>query len=114
MTGLSRWRIVRRDEHRHLSCGHLARFPGRLLDHAKAMGILHAVKDESHFWEDRDVKALVETVGQWNRHIAAFVGQYKDRFGGVFVAPIAEFPDFEHLEAEGHRPENGQDGPACD
>ena len=77
----------------------------RLLDHAKAMGILEAVDDESHFWENRDVKALVETVGQWNRHVAALVGQYKDRLGGTIVAPITEYPNFEHLEAEGRKKE---------
>jgi hypothetical protein len=77
----------------------------RLLDHAKTMGILEAVKDEGHFWENRDIKALVETVGQWNRHIAGLVGQYKDKIGGVIAAPIAEYPDFEHLEADGRKKE---------
>ncbi len=77
----------------------------RMLDHAKAMGILESVKDESHFWENRDVKALVETVGQWNRHIAAIVGQFKDRFGGESIAPITEYPNFEHLEADGRKGE---------
>jgi hypothetical protein len=73
----------------------------RLLNRAKAMGILEAVKDEGHFWENRDVKALVETVGQWNTHVAAIVGQLKDRMGRAIVAPINEYPNFEHLEAEG-------------
>ncbi len=77
----------------------------RLLDYAKTMGILEAVKDEGRFWENRDVKALVETVGQWNRHIAGLVGQYKDEVGGLIAAPIAEYPDFEHLEAEGRKEE---------
>jgi hypothetical protein len=80
----------------------------RLLDRAKAMGILEAVKDESHFWENRDVKALVETVGKWNAHIAGIVGQYKDQIGGDFAAPITEFPNFEHLEADG-RKDKGRD-----
>jgi hypothetical protein len=79
----------------------------RLLDHAKTMGILEAVKDESHYWENRDVKALVETVGEWNRQIAGMVGQYKDRLGGIIAAPIAKFPNFEHLEAEGRKNEGG-------
>jgi len=73
----------------------------RLLDHAKGMGILEAVKDESHFWENRDIRALVETVGEWNRHIAGLVGQLKDEIGGDIAAPITEYPNFEHLEAEG-------------
>ena len=84
----------------------------RLLDHANAMGILEAVNDESHFWENRDVKALVETVGQWNSQIAALVGRYKDQIGGEIVAPITDYPDFEHLEAEGRRGERPDDRPA--
>jgi hypothetical protein len=80
----------------------------RLLDRAKALGILEAVKDEGHFWEHRDVKALVETVGQWNSQIAAIVGQYYDRMGGNIVAPIIEYPNFEHLEAEGRKGERGE------
>ena len=75
----------------------------RLLDHAKAMGILESVNDESGFWEKRDVKALVETVGDWNRHIAGIVGQFKDQFRDQIIAPITRFPDFEHLEAEGRK-----------
>ncbi|MGO9114995.1 MAG: hypothetical protein ACLP9L_37770 [Thermoguttaceae bacterium] len=75
----------------------------RLLDRAKALGILESVKDESHYWENRDVKALVETVGHWNRHIAGIVGQFKDQIGGDFAAPITEFPNFEHLEADGRK-----------
>lgn len=75
----------------------------RLLDHAKAMGILESVNDEGHFWENRDVKALVETVGQWNNQMAAIVGQFKDHMCGEVVAPITEYPNFEHLEAEGQK-----------
>ena len=77
----------------------------RLLDAAKAIGILEEVKDGGGFWENRDVKALVETVGQWNRHIAGIVGQFKDQFGGTTIAPITEYPNFEHLEAEGRKGE---------
>ena len=39
----------------------------RLLDAAKAIGILEEVKDEGGYWENRDVKALVETVGSGTR-----------------------------------------------
>jgi hypothetical protein len=75
----------------------------RLLDHAKAMGILESVNDEGHFWENRDVKILVETVCQWNNQMAAIVGQFKDHMRGEVVAPITEYPNFEHLEAEGQK-----------
>ena len=72
-----------------------------LLDHARQLNLLAEVKDESGFWEDRDVVDLAETVGQWNRNMAAFVGHWKDWLGDDFVAPIRDYPDFEHLEAEG-------------
>ena len=83
----------------------------RLLDVAKDIGILDEVKDEGKFWENREVKALVETVGQWNRHIAGIVGQFKDHFGGQTIAPITDYPNFEHLEAEG-RKEEEDDSPS--
>ena len=75
----------------------------RMLDHAKQLGILADVSDEGDFWEKRDVKALAKEVGEWNEDMAGLVGQLKDMFGGDFEAPIAEFPDFEHLEARGRR-----------
>jgi hypothetical protein len=78
----------------------------RLLDAAKAIGILEEVKDGGGFWENRDVKALVQNVGHWNKAVAAMIGQFKDHLGRQFVdAPIAEFPNFEHLEAEGRKAE---------
>ena len=77
----------------------------RLLDQAKALGILESVNDEGGYWENRDVKALVETVGQWNSMLAGLVGQFKDQFSGMVVAPITDFPNFEHLEAEGRKGE---------
>lgn len=74
-----------------------------LLDKAKELGILRKVHDEGHFWKKRNVKALVEEVGQWNGMIASFFGALKDAIGdkGVLVAPITEYPNFEHLEMEG-------------
>ena len=33
--------------------------------------------------------------------MAAFVGRLKDLLGGNIDAPITQFPNFEHLEAEG-------------
>jgi rubredoxin len=76
----------------------------RLLDAAKAIGILEEVKDEGHFWEKRDVKALVETVGQWNTGLAGLTGLIKDQFPGqIIAAPMTEFPNFEHLEADARK-----------
>lgn len=81
----------------------------RLLDAAKATGILEEVKDEGHFWENRDVKALVETVGGWNSFVAAVAGKIKDEFPGqIIAAPITSFPNFEHLEADGRKAGNGE------
>ena len=77
----------------------------RMLDHAKEIGILASVGDEGGFWEKRDVETLAKEVGEWNQGMAAMVGQLKDLFGGGFDAPITKFPNFEHLEAEGQKPE---------
>ena len=75
----------------------------RMLDHAKNLGILASVSDEGDFWEKRDVKALVQEVGEWNEGMAGLVGQMKDLFGDGFEAPIKKFSNFEHLEASGRQ-----------
>ncbi len=75
----------------------------RLLDHAKQLGILASVSDEGDFWEKRDVRALAREVGEWNEGMAGLVGQLKDMFGADLEAPIAKYPDFEHLEAKGRQ-----------
>lgn len=72
-----------------------------LLDFALSLGILDEVSDEGGFWDQRDVRALAQQVGEWNQMMAGFVGQLKDSFGEEFVAAITDFPDFEHLEAKG-------------
>jgi hypothetical protein len=73
----------------------------RLLDHAQELGILDHAEDEGEYWEKRDIKALVAEVGSWNSMMASIVGRLKDELGGDFVAPITDFPNFEHLEADG-------------
>jgi hypothetical protein len=79
----------------------------RLLDFARELAILHEVTDECGYWEGRDVKALVEGVGQWNAMIAGFVGGLKDLAGGKDIqSEIARFPNYEHLEAEGRNRED--------
>jgi hypothetical protein len=79
------------------------RFTGILpqLLKAKELGWLAEVSDEGHFWDNRDVEALVKEIGSWNEMIAAFGGKLKDLVGGGMEAPITEFPDFERLEAAG-------------
>ena len=82
-----------------------------LLDKAGEMGILGPVKDEGHYWDNRDVAALVKEVGMWNRMIAGFYGQIRDGIeaaGGdprSLEAEITKFRDFERLEAEGRKEE---------
>jgi hypothetical protein len=62
------------------------------------------VSDEGGFWEKRDLPALVREIGSWNEMIAAFGGKLKDLLGngpGNLESAIAEFPNFERLEAAG-------------
>src|SRR5206468_1147437 len=51
----------------------------KLLDIAAAsIGMTVAVDDESGYWERRDPKELVNTVGDWNQFVAAFARTIKD------------------------------------
>jgi hypothetical protein len=77
----------------------------QLLEHARTLGILESVHDESEFWDNRNLEALVGVVGKWNQMTAGFVGQLKDWYGDQFTAAITNFSNFEHLEAEGRRDE---------
>ncbi|MBI2806122.1 MAG: hypothetical protein HYX68_14165 [Planctomycetes bacterium] len=77
----------------------------KMLDHAKAIGILGDVSDEGEFFEKRDVKALAKEVGDWNSMIAGWAGRLKDVLGDSVQSAISEFPDFEHLEAKGRKGE---------
>jgi hypothetical protein len=79
----------------------------RLLDQAEELGILQSVSDEGDFWQKRDVKALVQEVGQWNGVIAALVGRLNDQFGEGGISEILKFPDCEHLEARGRAEASG-------
>jgi hypothetical protein len=75
-----------------------------MLDRAKQLGCLEDVSDEGGVWEKRDVPALVKEIGSWNQMIAALGGKLKDLTGNGPVqleSAIAQFPDFERLEAAG-------------
>ena len=74
-----------------------------LLDAANALGVLADVSDESGYWEKRDTEALVKEVGEWNALIAGFAGKLKDKIGDELKAPVLNYPNFEHLEADGRK-----------
>ncbi|MBI1348211.1 hypothetical protein GC163_18205 [bacterium] len=90
----------------------------QLLDAASQLGLQVEVKDDSEYFDDRDLPKLRKTLDEWNGLIAAFAGQLKDRLGPQLEhgiqSPIFSAPDFEHLEAKGldawTRPES-DDGP---
>ncbi len=73
----------------------------KMLDQAQLLGVLDQVSDEGGFWEKRDLRALAEEVGSWNEMVAGLAGQLADWFGKDVVSAIAQFPDFQHLEAKG-------------
>jgi len=78
----------------------------KLLDAAKELGILEEVYDEGEYWEKRDIEALAKEIGEWNQALAAVAGQIQSELdqegqGACVEAPITNYPNFEHLEAEG-------------
>jgi hypothetical protein len=75
-----------------------------LLDHAAELGMRVKVTDEGKYWDDRNRERLAAEVDAWNKMIASFGGQLKDAHGGEVIAPIFQFPNFEHLEAKGSEP----------
>jgi hypothetical protein len=77
----------------------------RMLDCAKELGILEHVSDEGNYWQKRDAEALAREVGEWNNMIAREFGKFRDLFGDGVQGAIAQFPNFEHLEAAGAKKE---------
>lgn len=80
-----------------------------LLDEAKKLGVLGTVSDEGGFWETRRLDRLTKEIGEQSAMLASVLGVLKDAVGqapggaGTVEAPIAGYPHFEHLEAEGQR-----------
>lgn len=75
-----------------------------MLDTANRLGFEVEVNDEGHYWEKRDIHALVREIGEWDALIAGFAGALKDAAGAVGMtleAPITDRKDFEQLEAMG-------------
>jgi hypothetical protein len=75
----------------------------KMLDFIKQTGLIEVeVSDESDYWQNRDVKKLVEEVGEWNEFVAGLASELRSTAEGKsIVAPITGFPNFEHLEAKG-------------
>jgi hypothetical protein len=80
-----------------------------LLDEAQKLGLLGNVSDEGDFWETRSLERLTKEIGEQSAMLAGFLGVLKDAVdqapggAGAVEAPIAAYPNFEHLEAEGQR-----------
>jgi len=76
-----------------------------LLDFCKKSGVEVDVKDEAHFWEQRDEAALAENLRRSEAMMAAFGGLLKDMAdtpdGATITSPIFDYANFEHLEQEG-------------
>ena len=81
-----------------------------ILEKAQDLGFKVKVHDEGDFWTKRDVKALVEEVGQWDQMIAGLFGVLKDATptGLVVDSAMAGRPDFEKLEAKAQSGEIGK------
>ena len=77
-----------------------------LLDAARELGLLKKVIDEGGYWERRDKPELARVVERWNQLAARVAGQMKDA-GHPIQAPITQFPNFEHLEAQSPPPDEG-------
>jgi hypothetical protein len=79
-----------------------------LLDEAKRLGCLAKVSDEGEFWETRSLERLTKEIGEQSAMLASVFGVLKDALGNALggsgvEAPIAAYPNFERLEAEGQR-----------
>ena len=80
-----------------------------LLYEAKKLGFLDKASDEGGFWETRSLERLTKEIGEQSAMLADVFGALKDAMGQapggarILEAPIAGYPNFEHLEAEGQR-----------
>ncbi len=80
-----------------------------LLDEAKKLGFLDDVSDDGLFWETRSLKRLTKEVGEQSAMLAGLLVALREAVGHAsdaaasLEAPIARYPNFEHLEAEGQR-----------
>ena len=69
----------------------------QLLDHAKSLGVDVVVRDETHYWETRDERRLIEEVHRMNRIVARIAGAVSDDAG---LEPMVQAPIFAHRRFE--------------
>jgi hypothetical protein len=81
-----------------------------ILEKAGELGFLVEVSDEGDFWTKRDVRALAETIGKWDRMLAGVFGAMKDAMpeGTALDSAMSGRPDFEQLEAKAQSTEIGK------
>lgn len=75
----------------------------KALDIAKEVGFDVTVNDEGDYWKTRDHVLLLKNVGAYNEMIAGLAGQIEAaaKAAGMTVeAPIKNYTNFEHLEAD--------------
>lgn len=73
----------------------------KLIDHAIDLGVKVTVRDETHYWENRDERRLIAEVHDMNRFVAGLAGTLRDAArlpDDQVMAPIFRHPRFEHLE----------------
>lgn len=75
----------------------------KALDIAKEIGFDVMVNDEGDYWNTRDHTLLLKNIGAYNEMIAGMASQIKDAAKAVGMsidAPITDYPNYEHLEAD--------------
>lgn len=75
----------------------------KALDIAKEIGFDVTVNDEGDYWAKRDHALLLKNIGAYNETIAKLASQIKDAakaVGMTVEAPITDYPNYEHLEAD--------------
>lgn len=110
-TGLSGWQwdsFCKTQYAADPECGGVANFLRchvsvvALLEQAQALGILAEVSDETGFWQQHDVEALVRQVSTWDATIAARIGPLQGLPPATMAADIATW-----------RPTNGPAAQPC-
>ncbi|BAU11096.1 hypothetical protein LEP3755_15890 [Leptolyngbya sp. NIES-3755] len=76
----------------------------KMLDEAQKLGVHCEVDDEGNYWNTRDLFELTAALSSQNIFMATTIGAIKDAIdpSAIVQAPILDYPNFEHLEAEGN------------